>query len=195
MLFSRALAHIFIMARPMFFLCVRECARTQKCAPYVRAHISAQVLPDSARRLYLLVFPLEYMIPSSASMLRHVPCLWERMHAFIESLNQRQDDPHAEPLENPDILVYSRSKPILLACMKRMRTPKDVLDDLKEFALMYSNKVRVVLPPEDELEKYMRKFSVEGTPTFILFRSGREVERRLGFLDIAELEELVNGNV
>jgi thioredoxin 1 len=68
-----------------------------------------------------------------------------------------------------------------------------ILEDLARSK--YAGKVRFAKINIDENNKTPIKFGVKGIPTLILFDKGEEVDRKIGALSKAQLEEFLNKHV
>jgi thioredoxin 1 len=57
----------------------------------------------------------------------------------------------------------------------------------------FSGKVKFVKINSDENQQFVSGFHVKGLPTLIMFRGGKEVDRRLGQQSEQDIHKLVNG--
>lgn len=62
---------------------------------------------------------------------------------------------------------------------------------LEKVSQAYGGKVKVVKLNSDENQDLSLKYQVRGLPTLILFRSGEEVDRKLGFQNEQDLNKLM----
>jgi thioredoxin-like negative regulator of GroEL len=90
-----------------------------------------------------------------------------------------------------DVELYSSHEPLLVAFLKRnarFSGQSKVLDDTSR---EYRDRVNCYLYDADYLDTAMERFKVEGTPTFLLFSDGREVDRLMGESDRDSLDDFI----
>jgi thioredoxin 1 len=63
---------------------------------------------------------------------------------------------------------------------------------LEKISQQFDGKVKVVKLNSDENQPLALKYQVRGLPTLILFRSGQEVDRKLGFQSEPDLNRLLS---
>jgi thioredoxin 1 len=66
---------------------------------------------------------------------------------------------------------------------------------LMDLAADYAGRVKVVEVNAAEAERTAARLGVMGTPTVLFFRSGREVERVVGFVGSRFLREIVDSEL
>ena len=94
-----------------------------------------------------------------------------------------------------DIELQSSREPFLVAFLKRnekFRSQSQALDDASKD---FQDKVRCFLYNADYLDTAMERFMVKGTPTFLLFSEGREVDRLIGETDRKTLDEFIQNSI
>jgi len=94
-----------------------------------------------------------------------------------------------------DIELQNGIKPFLVAFLKRnerFKSQSRVLDDVSK---TYADKIRCYLYNSDYLDIAMQRFMVKGTPTFLLFNEGREVDRLIGESDRETLDEFIRSSL
>jgi len=94
-----------------------------------------------------------------------------------------------------DVELQSSSEPFLVAFLKRNErflSQSKILDDASK---AYADKVRCFLYDSDYLDTAMQRFMVKGTPTFLLFSEGREVDRLIGESDREALDEFIRNSI
>jgi len=94
-----------------------------------------------------------------------------------------------------DVELQSDTGPFLVAFLKRnerYQTQSMALDAASE---PYSGKLRCFLYNSDYLDTAMDRFMVRGTPTFLLFSRGREVDRLIGESDRDTLDEFIRNGL
>ena len=94
-----------------------------------------------------------------------------------------------------DVELQSRREPFLVAFLKRnerFRSQSQALDDASRD---YADKVQCYLYDVDYLDTAMDRFMVKGTPTFLLFSNGQEVDRLIGDSDRETLDEFIRNSI
>jgi thioredoxin-like negative regulator of GroEL len=91
-----------------------------------------------------------------------------------------------------DIELQSSSELFLVAFLKRNEKFSYQLKIIEDASRKHGDKVCCYLYNSDYLETAMQRFSVKGTPTFILFSEGCEVDRLIGESDAAALDEFIS---
>ncbi|MUM76395.1 thioredoxin [Pseudodesulfovibrio sp. F-1] len=87
------------------------------------------------------------------------------------------------------------TRPFLVAFLKRnerFREQSRLLDDASR---RYAGRLDCYLYSQDYLETAMQRFLVRGTPTFLLFSGGREVDRLIGESDPETLDEFISASL
>lgn len=85
--------------------------------------------------------------------------------------------------------------PFLVAFLKRnerFKSQSKILDDASK---AHADKVQCYLYNSDYLDTAMQRFMVKGTPTFLLFNEGREVDRLIGESDLETLDEFISNSL
>ena len=90
-----------------------------------------------------------------------------------------------------DVELQSGGEPLLVAFLKRNERFRSQYQALDEASRRFQGKLRCVLYDTDYLDMAVNRFMVKGTPTFLLFSEGREVDRLIGESDRASLEEFM----
>lgn len=99
-------------------------------------------------------------------------------------------EPQAFELE-----LQSSREPLLVAFLKRnerFRKQSAVLDDASRD---YADRVHCYLFNADYLDTAMNRFRVKGTPTFLLFSDGHEVDRLIGESDRETLDDFIQNSM
>jgi hypothetical protein len=84
---------------------------------------------------------------------------------------------------------------VLLACFLDSPQESDQAADVREAAMRLGGRVVVVRPSEKDWEIFRAKWWIGGTPTYVLFRDGREAARKRGRADALELVEFVTSAI
>lgn len=79
--------------------------------------------------------------------------------------------------------VVSASKPVLVAFLKHGQRQQEQLALLNRVERRYGRNVACYLYSEGFLETGMKQHFVSGTPTYLLFQDGWEVDRLMGCSD------------
>jgi thiol-disulfide isomerase/thioredoxin len=90
-----------------------------------------------------------------------------------------------------DVELRGGGVPLLVAFLKRNERFSDQVGVLEATCRRCGGSLRCFLYDEDYLDMATERFSVKGTPTFLLFHRGREVDRLIGESDGDTLNEFV----
>ncbi len=82
-------------------------------------------------------------------------------------------------------------EPLLVAFLKRNERFAEQAETMEQICRTHRRQVRCYLFDADYLDTAMERFSVKGTPTFLLFKQGQEVNRLIGESDKATLDEFI----
>ena len=82
-------------------------------------------------------------------------------------------------------------EPFLVAFLKRNERFRQQWQVLDEASVRHADRLRCYLYDTDYLETAMQRFLVKGTPTFLLFSGGREVDRLIGESDGETLDDFI----
>jgi hypothetical protein len=66
---------------------------------------------------------------------------------------------------------------------------------MEDISVKHNSWLKVGLLAESFTESFKQKFSIAGTPTFVIFFEGQEKNRMLGLADCRTLESFVFGTV
>lgn len=94
-----------------------------------------------------------------------------------------------------DIELGSSSEPFLVAFLKKNERFVSQSKALDAATKTYADKLRCYLYNSDYLDMAMQRFMVKGTPTFLLFNHGREVDRLIGESDKDTLDEFIRNSI
>lgn len=84
-------------------------------------------------------------------------------------------------------ILDTEDRPVLAGCLQRDSSFMEQCMVLQAASTAVEGKARVCLMDPDWLNEFCRKFSISGTPSYLLFNGGTEYER---FLGRAELHNL-----
>ncbi|WP_272700362.1 thioredoxin family protein [Desulfovibrio sp. Fe33] len=90
-----------------------------------------------------------------------------------------------------DVELQGRGVPLLVAFLKRNERYSGQVGALEATCRQRGGSLRCFLYDEDYLDMATERFSVKGTPTFLLFHEGREVDRLIGESDGDTLNEFI----
>lgn len=94
-----------------------------------------------------------------------------------------------------DLELQCSQEPFLLAFLKRNERFLEQSRILDDAFREYGDKVHCYLFDADYLDTAMDRFLVKGTPTFLLFSEGREVDRLIGESDRETLDDFINNAI
>lgn len=94
-----------------------------------------------------------------------------------------------------DLELHSGGTPLLVAFLKRNERYPAQLRVLETACRTHGGAVRCFLYNSDYLDTATERFAVKGTPTFLLFHGGREVNRLIGESDNATLDEFIDASM
>ncbi len=94
-----------------------------------------------------------------------------------------------------DVELQSCREPFLVAFLKRNERFRRQFRALDEASERHADRLRCFLYDTDYLDTAMQRFMVKGTPTFLLFSEGREVDRLIGESDRETLDEFISNAI
>ena len=96
-------------------------------------------------------------------------------------------------LEDFEREVLKEKMPVLVLCMHQDSDFHGQIEIIERTtAESYCDRLKVCLLEEESVGVFREKYSVGGTPTFIVFRDGREISRLLGQAESAILQEFLS---
>lgn len=90
-----------------------------------------------------------------------------------------------------DMELQSSREPFLVAFLKKNERFLNQSRALDKASMDSEGKVRCYMYAVDYLETGMQRFKVKGTPTFLMFANGHEVDRLIGESDRETLDEFI----
>ena len=94
-----------------------------------------------------------------------------------------------------DVELESNGEPFLVAFLKHNERFRIQSQALESASHNNADKVQCYLYDVDYLDTGMQRFMVKGTPTFLLFSGGREVDRLIGESDQETLAEFIRNSI
>jgi len=86
-------------------------------------------------------------------------------------------------LDNFELEIIEEKRPVLLACLHRYFEFREQTDVLKMVSKEYAESLKVCVLSEDFSRFFSEKFGIEGSPIFLIFNDGEEINRLLGKVD------------
>jgi len=90
-----------------------------------------------------------------------------------------------------EVELQGNPTPLLVAFLKRNERFSSQAKVLEETEAAFGERLRCFLFNSDYLDTAMERFKVKGTPTYLLFEGGREVDRLIGASDDETMDEFV----
>lgn len=87
--------------------------------------------------------------------------------------------------------VLQESRPVLVAFIHQGPEFEEQYSVMKDLAETVGDGIKLCAVEDCSLSVFMETFSVKGTPTFILFKAGREVGRLLGQMRSYDLKKFI----
>ena len=97
--------------------------------------------------------------------------------------------------ENFDTEVLHERRPVLLACVRRGLHFKEQTAALAHLSEWYQAALKVCLLDDDFIGAFKEQLGIEGSPTFIILKSGNEQDRLLGQANRENLAAFVKHNL
>lgn len=94
-----------------------------------------------------------------------------------------------------DVELHSSRAPFLVAFLKRNERFRSQAQILDAASKDFSDIIQCYLFDSDYLETAMERFMVKGTPTFLLFSDGHEVDRLIGESDRETLDDFIRNSI
>ncbi|GAB7023377.1 YbbN family protein [Salidesulfovibrio brasiliensis] len=91
--------------------------------------------------------------------------------------------------------VGSGDKLVLLAFIRPTMDSADQVRLLEAASRKYADRVRCIMYTQRNLETGMRHYVVSGTPSYLLFHRGGEVDRLIGVSDEETLDSFLDGSL
>ena len=91
-------------------------------------------------------------------------------------------------------LITDEDRLVLLLCMPRDEEFAGQMRIMESVALRFKGSVKAACMNEDALVSFKNHFSIRGTPTYLLLRKGREVNRFIGLATEDSLVRLIESH-
>ena len=95
-------------------------------------------------------------------------------------------------LENFEKDVLEEDKAVLLLCMYRDTEFQRQIEIIEALHNIYSEKLKACVLEEEFIEAFMERYSIRGTPTFLMFIGGSEKNRMLGQASLETLRDFLS---
>jgi thioredoxin-like negative regulator of GroEL len=92
-------------------------------------------------------------------------------------------------------LIEQSGKSVLAAFMRINHGFAEQIASLREVYGDFANQLDVCLVDESSLPMVEKRFTIMGTPTYLLFRNGKELGRYLGYARPEALREFVGKHI
>ena len=91
--------------------------------------------------------------------------------------------------------VIKADRPVLLACIYRGMEFSVHVEELKAISKMFGELLKVCYLNEEDRRILMKMYQISGTPTFLIFHQGKELDRLLGSADSCRLESFIQKHI
>ena len=101
-------------------------------------------------------------------------------------------------VHDPDELksiIQDESRPFLMACMLKNEIYHEQMAIVEQAAKEFEHVLGAFVISKELMSCFCETFIVKGTPTFLFFNNGKEVDRILGCASRESLMEFVNRNL
>jgi thioredoxin-like negative regulator of GroEL len=95
-------------------------------------------------------------------------------------------------LENFENDVLEEDRAVLLLCMYRDTEFQRQIEIIEALHKIYAAKLKTCVLEEEFIEVFMERYSIKGTPTFLIFIRGRESARMLGHASSETLRDFIS---
>jgi len=93
--------------------------------------------------------------------------------------------------ENIEPEIMKTRQPVLLGYFSKNARLREYLDVLEKTASRFDDAVKVCFMEACDAGAFSRKYEIEGSPTFLVFRDGQERGRMLGKISPRELVDFI----
>lgn len=94
-------------------------------------------------------------------------------------------------LDNFEDKFLKERTPILLLCMPRSVDSAVQISVLESMQEIFGGKLRVFILKDEFLTAFRERFTIRGTPTFLIFVEGSEIGRMCGLTDQDTLKDFI----
>lgn len=98
---------------------------------------------------------------------------------------------HLVGVDNFNREILESARPVLVLCMSKDKSFAAQMSEIKKIQSACSRYLKICLLDEDFLGVFMDRYSVKGTPTFLVFDKGKEQERLLGSVKYQDLVRFI----
>jgi thioredoxin-like negative regulator of GroEL len=97
-------------------------------------------------------------------------------------------------LDNYESEIIKERRPVLLACLLKNYEFTNQIEVLKTVGEVYRRMLNVCLMDEKDSDAFMKRFHIEGTPTYLLLERGRVKDGLLGVTNSETLRSFIIKN-
>lgn len=99
------------------------------------------------------------------------------------------------PLRSVNSSNAFSSEWLLVACILSDRHFREIIQGLEELAGRFDGLVEIAVVQNDFMRAFMKEYEVDGTPSFLLFKKGMEMDRVRGAVSKREIENFIITNL
>ena len=88
--------------------------------------------------------------------------------------------------------VVDKKNTFLLLCMPKSDEFKSQVELLEIISSRYADWFNVGILGDPFVDQFKKELNITGTPTFLIFFEGKEVNRKLGLGDLKSLEDFIH---
>jgi thioredoxin-like negative regulator of GroEL len=94
-------------------------------------------------------------------------------------------------LQNYKSEIIDEKRLVLLVCLHHNERLKEQLEVLEDILNNYNTVLKICIINKDHKKAVMKHFKINGTPTYLIFKDGKEKDRILGDLDYTTLTSFI----
>ncbi|ACL04330.1 thioredoxin family protein [Desulfatibacillum aliphaticivorans] len=119
-------------------------------------------------------------------------------NSFDKTRSSNQSGQGPITIHNPDELkavILDESRPLLMACMLKNEIYHEQMALVEQAVKQFEDALGVFVISKELMSCFCEKFNVKGTPTFLFFNNGKEMDRILGCMSRESLMEFITRNL
>jgi thioredoxin-like negative regulator of GroEL len=94
-------------------------------------------------------------------------------------------------LSSADQISTRSSLPLFVACLGHDEDSRELIGILGDIAIVMEGKLRFGIIQKGFMRDFMKRYKIEGTPSFVFFVQGQEMDRLLGRVDKEQIEAFI----